>query len=70
NSRGSLPIYTDVRNGGTKYLVTIHNVQGQLNMISVFLSFLLSCFLTASLVSCQRLKTNPSSATILQRPID
>lgn len=57
NSRGSLPVYTDVRNGGTKYLVTIRNVQGQLNVIHVFLSFLL--FLTASLVSCQRLKTIP-----------
>lgn len=34
NSRGSLPVYTDVRNGGTKYLVTIRNVQGQINSLA------------------------------------
>jgi hypothetical protein len=42
NSRGSLPVYTDVRNGGTKYLITIRNVQGQLNVIPVLLSFFVS----------------------------
>ncbi|KAG1902458.1 ribosomal protein L49/IMG2 [Suillus fuscotomentosus] len=34
NSHGSLPVYTNVRNGGTKYLVTIRNVQGQLNSLA------------------------------------
>ncbi|KAG2041477.1 ribosomal protein L49/IMG2 [Suillus americanus] len=34
NSRGSLPVYSDIRNGGTKYLVSIRNVQGQLNSLA------------------------------------
>ncbi|KIM57602.1 hypothetical protein SCLCIDRAFT_1219279 [Scleroderma citrinum Foug A] len=29
NSRGSLPVYTDIRNGRTRHLVLIRNVQGQ-----------------------------------------
>ena len=28
NSRGSLPVYTDVRNSGGRYLVLIRNVEG------------------------------------------
>ncbi|KAI0273792.1 hypothetical protein BC834DRAFT_855636 [Gloeopeniophorella convolvens] len=28
NSRGSLPVYTDVRNGGSQYLISVRNVQG------------------------------------------
>ncbi|KIY69774.1 hypothetical protein CYLTODRAFT_452279 [Cylindrobasidium torrendii FP15055 ss-10] len=28
NSRGSLPVYSDVRNAGSRYLVTIRNVDG------------------------------------------
>jgi large subunit ribosomal protein L49 len=32
NSRGSLPVYTDIRNGGTRYLVSIRNVHGQINV--------------------------------------
>ncbi|TFK42740.1 mitochondrial large subunit ribosomal protein-domain-containing protein [Crucibulum laeve] len=28
NTRGNLPVYTDIRNGGTRYLVTIRNVDG------------------------------------------
>ena len=28
NTRGSIPVYTDIRNGGTKYLVLIRNVEG------------------------------------------
>ncbi|KAG1882962.1 ribosomal protein L49/IMG2 [Suillus subluteus] len=34
NSRGSLPVYTDIRNGGTKYTVSVRNVQGQLNSLA------------------------------------
>lgn len=28
NSRGSLPIYTDVRNNGGRYMILIRNVEG------------------------------------------
>ena len=28
NSRGSLPVYSDIRNGGTRYQVLVRNVQG------------------------------------------
>ncbi|KAL4065379.1 ribosomal protein L49/IMG2 [Scleroderma yunnanense] len=29
NSRGSLPVYTDIRNGRTRHLILIRNIQGQ-----------------------------------------
>lgn len=32
NTRGNLPVYTDVRNGGTRYLVMIRNVDGNTNV--------------------------------------
>ncbi|KAG6832695.1 hypothetical protein H0H92_012267 [Tricholoma furcatifolium] len=28
NSRGNLPVYTDVRNGGTRYLILVRNIDG------------------------------------------
>ena len=28
NTRGSVPVYTDIRNNGTRYLVEIRNVTG------------------------------------------
>ncbi|KAH8117255.1 hypothetical protein DFH11DRAFT_1541565 [Phellopilus nigrolimitatus] len=28
NSKGSLPVYSDIRNGGTRYLVLVKNVRG------------------------------------------
>jgi len=31
NSRGALPVYTDIRNGGTRYLVLVTHVQGNAN---------------------------------------
>jgi len=31
NSRGSLPVYSDIRNGGTRYLVLVKNVHGNIN---------------------------------------
>ncbi|KAI9569065.1 ribosomal protein L49/IMG2 [Boletus coccyginus] len=31
NSRGSLPVYSDIRNGATRYLIHIRNVQGRVN---------------------------------------
>ncbi|KAF8840964.1 hypothetical protein BDN67DRAFT_902427 [Paxillus ammoniavirescens] len=34
NSRGSLPVYTDVRNGGTRYHVQIRNVEGRINALA------------------------------------
>lgn len=32
NSRGSLPVYSDIRNGATRYLIHIRNVQGRVNV--------------------------------------
>jgi large subunit ribosomal protein L49 len=32
NTRGSLPVYTDVRNGGTRYLMLIRNIDGDANV--------------------------------------
>lgn len=32
NSRGSIPVYTDVRNAGSRYLVLIRNVEGNVNV--------------------------------------
>ncbi|KAM5539008.1 hypothetical protein V8D89_007231 [Ganoderma adspersum] len=34
NSKGSIPVYTDIRNGGTKYLVLIRNVEGNVNALA------------------------------------
>ncbi|KAI0312472.1 mitochondrial large subunit ribosomal protein-domain-containing protein [Amylostereum chailletii] len=34
NSRGSLPVYTDVRNGRTRHLISIRNVQGDPNALA------------------------------------
>ena len=32
NSRGSLPIYSDVRNGGTRYLISVRKVEGNIKV--------------------------------------
>jgi Mitochondrial large subunit ribosomal protein (Img2) len=32
NTRGNLPVYTDIRNGGTRYLVLVRNVDGNANV--------------------------------------
>lgn len=37
NSRGSIPVYTDIRNGGSRYLVLIRNVQGNIDVRPVSL---------------------------------
>ncbi|TRM62687.1 mitochondrial large subunit ribosomal protein-domain-containing protein [Schizophyllum amplum] len=34
NSRGSLPVYTDVRNGGGRYFVQIRNVEGDAHALA------------------------------------
>ncbi|KAH9997495.1 hypothetical protein BJV77DRAFT_941279 [Russula vinacea] len=34
NSRGSLPVYSDVRNGGTRYLISIRNVEGNIKALA------------------------------------
>ncbi|KAI6118759.1 mitochondrial large subunit ribosomal protein-domain-containing protein [Pisolithus croceorrhizus] len=34
NTHGSLPVYTDIRNGGTRYLVQIRNVEGQAQVLA------------------------------------
>ncbi|KAJ8453762.1 hypothetical protein ONZ51_g13415 [Trametes cubensis] len=37
NTRGSIPVYTDIRNGGTRYLVLIRNVEGSVDVRPVSL---------------------------------
>jgi large subunit ribosomal protein L49 len=32
NSRGSLPVYADIRNGGTRCLISVRNVQGNIKV--------------------------------------
>jgi hypothetical protein len=32
NSRGTLPVYSDVRNGGSRYLISIRNVEGNIKV--------------------------------------
>ena len=32
NSRGSFPVYSDVRNGGTRHLISIRNVEGNIKV--------------------------------------
>jgi hypothetical protein len=34
NSNGALPVYTDIRNGGTKQLLLIRNCEGDVNVSS------------------------------------
>lgn len=40
NSRGSLPVYTDIRNGGSRFLISVRNVQGNVDVrhLSLYLS--------------------------------
>lgn len=32
NSRGTLPVYSDARNGGSRYLISIRNVEGNIKV--------------------------------------
>jgi len=34
NSRGSMPVYTDIRNAGTRHLTLIRNVEGNANALA------------------------------------
>ncbi|KAF8894454.1 mitochondrial large subunit ribosomal protein-domain-containing protein [Infundibulicybe gibba] len=34
NTRGNLPVYTDVRNGGTRYQILIRNIDGNANILA------------------------------------
>lgn len=34
NTDGNLPVYTDIRNGGTRFLVTIRNVDGKADLLA------------------------------------
>ncbi|KAI0306782.1 hypothetical protein B0F90DRAFT_1623749 [Multifurca ochricompacta] len=34
NSRGSLPVYSDVHNNGTQYLISVRNVEGNIKALS------------------------------------
>ncbi|KAJ3728745.1 hypothetical protein EV361DRAFT_926803 [Lentinula raphanica] len=42
NSNGSLPVFTDVRNGGTRLLLTIRNIDGNIPVLAKDLSDSLS----------------------------
>ncbi|THG93668.1 hypothetical protein EW145_g8314 [Phellinidium pouzarii] len=33
NSKGSLPVYSDIRNGGSRYLVLVKNIRGNVNAL-------------------------------------
>jgi hypothetical protein len=39
NTRGNLPVYTDIRNGGTRYLVLLRNVDGNINVCYFYVSY-------------------------------
>ena len=39
NTRGSLPVYSDIRNNGTRILVQIRNVEGNVVVMSLVISF-------------------------------
>ncbi|KAF8558463.1 hypothetical protein OG21DRAFT_1155215 [Imleria badia] len=34
NLRGSLPVYSDIRNGATRYLIQIRNVEGRVSSLA------------------------------------
>lgn len=34
NTRGSLPVYSDLRNGGTRYLISVRNVEGNIKALA------------------------------------
>ncbi|KAI0053831.1 hypothetical protein FA95DRAFT_1578959 [Auriscalpium vulgare] len=34
NSRGALPVYSDIRNGRTRYLISVRNIQGDTNALA------------------------------------
>ncbi|KAF9072928.1 mitochondrial large subunit ribosomal protein-domain-containing protein [Rhodocollybia butyracea] len=38
NSNGSLPVYTDIRNGGTRFLLSIRNIDGDASALANSLS--------------------------------
>lgn len=38
NARGSLPVYTDVRNAGTRHLIQIRNVEGRVDVSTLAIS--------------------------------
>ncbi|PAV23565.1 mitochondrial large ribosomal subunit [Pyrrhoderma noxium] len=33
NSNGSLPVYSDIRNGGSRYLILLKNIKGDINTL-------------------------------------
>ena len=39
NTRGNLPVYTDIRNGGTRYLVLLRNVDGNVNVCDFYVPY-------------------------------
>ena len=66
NSRGSLPVYSDIRNGGTRYLVLIKNIRGNIHVRppTAFLSPSLSISLYMDLHSFSRF-TSPYMSCLL-----
>ncbi|OCB84189.1 hypothetical protein A7U60_g8865 [Sanghuangporus baumii] len=49
NTRGSLPVYTDTRNGGTRYLVLVRNIRGNIH-VRVPFHFNTSPFVSHSMI--------------------
>ena len=66
NTKGSIPVYTDIRNGGTKYLVLIRNVEGNVNVRfnSQFFSSRYATRANSPLFLCH-LVSNPSARDIV-----
>ncbi|KAL6309016.1 mitochondrial large subunit ribosomal protein-domain-containing protein [Sparassis latifolia] len=38
NTRGSIPVYTDIRNGGTQHLTLIRNIEGNIDALAMDLA--------------------------------
>lgn len=47
NSRGSLPVYSDIRNGGTRYLILVKNIRGNIHVSVILYSQPFASFLKA-----------------------
>lgn len=59
NSRGSIPVYTDIRNAGTRYLVQIRNVEGNVNVRPPSSSFVdLHVFVMGTTACCVLLRVS------------
>lgn len=58
NTRGSLPVYSDIRNNGTRVLVLIRNVEGNVEVSSMIDSIELQKLLMGSALTCASISRN------------